>query len=118
MPHYFHFGQSREMSALHWLLEIRPRPLCEHRNVVEILIQASCRQCWMEACWGDTEAIELCSTLLDRAESPVPVRELLHRCREGDLNAFEQALLRLQQQVEIEVLTSPSPVDLTSDRST
>ncbi|BAU13953.1 hypothetical protein LEP3755_44960 [Leptolyngbya sp. NIES-3755] len=107
MPHYFYFGQSREMSALHWLMENRPFLPSPHGETVELLVKSACRQCLIEASWEDAAAVELCRELIDRTRPPIPAQKLIEQCQAGDLEAFEQALLRLQQQVKIEITKSP-----------
>jgi hypothetical protein len=92
MPHYFHFGESLEMIALHWLMENRPwQPSAG--NTLTILVAAACRQCLIEACWEDVEAIALCQQLIDCTHPSVSAQKLLEQCQTGDLEAFEQALL-------------------------
>lgn len=108
MPHYFYFGQNREMSALHWLMENRPFLPSPHGETVELLVKAACRQCLIEASWEDAAAVELCRELIDLTHPSVPAQKLLEQCQAGDLEAFEQALLRLQQQVRIEITSPPN----------
>ncbi|GAP96694.1 hypothetical protein [Leptolyngbya sp. NIES-2104] len=107
MPHDFYFGQSREMSALHWLMENRPLLPSPHEDTVELLVKAACRQCLIEASWKDAAAVELCRELIDRTHPPTSAQKLLERCQAGELEAFEQALLRLQQQVMVEIMRPP-----------
>lgn len=114
MPHYFYFGESREMSALHWLMENRPLLPSPHEDTVELLVKAACRQCLIEASWEDAAAVELCRELIDRTHPPESAQELWERCQAGDLEAFEQALLRLQQQVKIEIM-KPLNADITNN---
>lgn len=114
MPHYFYFGESREMSALHWLMENRPLLPSPHEDTVELLVKAACRQCLIEASWKDAAAVELCRELIDRTHPPESAQKLLEQCQAGDLEAFEQALLLLQQQAQIEVMLL-SDSDSTSD---
>lgn len=114
MTHYFEFGQSREMSVLHWLMDNRPWQRSSHPQTLKLLVNAARRQCLIEASWENIVAVELCQTLCGssafcrvRTDPPLPAQTLIEHCQAGNLEVFEQVLLRLQQQVTLSSVTAP-----------